>query len=153
LLNSEKNKIRYNDLKSKGLCVCCGDSPAVVPSGHGRPTIKFCIECRNRINQGRSEKRLQQKSLVLTHYGPNNKLKCCWDGCEVCDPDMLSLDHIDNTGNEDRKKTGLSGITLYYKLIKQGFPQGFQTLCHNHQWKKEILRRRADINGTPTWRK
>jgi len=38
------------------------------------------------------------------------------------------------------------------KLKRDGYPEGLQTLCHNHQWKKEILRRREDLNGVPTWK-
>ena len=30
----------------------------------------------------------------------------------------------------------------YKARRKAGFPDGFQTLCHNHQWKKELMRRR-----------
>jgi hypothetical protein len=57
---------------------------------------------------------------------------------------MLSLDHINNDGALDRKNgsRGGGGIATYQRVRKQGFPDGFQTLCHNHQWKKELMRRR-----------
>ena len=82
----------------------------------------------------------ERKIKVLTHYSPNGVLECCYKGCTVCDPDMLTLDHINNDGASDRKSTGTS---TYIQVEKRGFPEGFQTLCCNHQWKKEVLRRRA----------
>ncbi len=88
---------------------------------------------------------MELKIETLSHYGPQGKLQCNWPGCMVCDVDMLSLDHINNDGADDRRKNdrGGGGIVTYQRLRKAGFPDGFQTLCHNHQWKKELLRRRA----------
>lgn len=82
-----------------------------------------------------------RKMRVLSHYGKDGKAQCCWEGCEVTDLDMLSLDHMNNDGAKDRKIRG-SGQMLYFSMEKEGLPEGFQTLCHNHQWKKEIVRRR-----------
>jgi len=146
----------YAQLRKDGICVWCRKNPATL-SGmeHNKgKVLKYCIDCREKYNLNRSEKRLQSKIEVLSHYGKNGQLQCCWEDCSVVDPDMLSLDHIDNTGNTDRKKKGSlsGGISFYMKLKKNEYPEGFQTLCHNHQWKKEILRRRADINGVPTWK-
>lgn len=90
----------------------------------------------------REATRDSRKIRVLTHYGNNGKLLCCWEECTVCDPDMLSIDHKNNDGSQDRNIRG-TGNNLYLSLEKEGYPEGFQTLCHNHQWKKEILRRRA----------
>lgn len=73
---------------------------------------------------------------------PNGECKCSWEVCVVCDLDMLSLDHINNDGAEEKRNGRGSGRGLYTKLKKAGFPEGFQTLCQNHQWKKENVRRR-----------
>jgi hypothetical protein len=60
---------------------------------------------------------------------------------------MLTLDHIANNGAEDRKAGRLGG-NMYAYLRKAGYPDGHQTLCMNHQIKKEILRkRRLPIGG------
>ncbi len=83
------------------------------------------------------------KSEVLTHYGKNGTLMCCWKDCEVSDIDMLTIDHVNNDGAHDRKTTGRKTSTLYIRLRRTGFPSGFQTLCANHQFKKELLRKRA----------
>jgi hypothetical protein len=53
---------------------------------------------------------------------------------------MLSLDHVNNDGSKDRKRG--TGNNLYLSVEREKYPDGFQTLCHNHQWKKEIMRRR-----------
>jgi hypothetical protein len=56
---------------------------------------------------------------------------------------MLSIDHAENNGAEERRNNkSNAGITFYAKLKSLGFPVGYQTLCHNHQWKKELMRRR-----------
>ena len=83
------------------------------------------------------------KLKTLSRYGFNGKLQCCWPDCRVNDIDMLSLDHIYNNGREDRKNwKSPAGVNFYRRLIKKGFPEGFQTLCLNHQSKKELMRRR-----------
>jgi hypothetical protein len=93
------------------------------------------------IQRTQDEKR---KIRVLTHYGPSGVLRCCWVDCSVVDSDMLSIDHVNNDGATARK-TGYNGCGtgLYRTLEKLDYPEGYQTLCHNHQWKKEIMRRRS----------
>lgn len=90
------------------------------------------------------ESNLRLKIEVLAHYGPDRHLQCAWPDCAVTDVDMLSLDHVNNDGSQDRrdKKRGPGGINTYWRVRSEGYPAGFQTLCHNHQMKKEILRRR-----------
>lgn len=84
--------------------------------------------------------RIEQKILVLSHYGANGILQCCWPGCDVIDVDLLTLDHVDDCGALHRKETERGGGHDTYVLLKQeGFPPGYQTLCWNHQWKKRIL--------------
>jgi hypothetical protein len=95
------------------------------------------------LNPGKIEAFNEQRKVkVLSYYGKDKTLQCCWEGCSICDPDMLSIDHVNNDGAKDRK-TRRTGNSLYLSLEKDGYPEGFQTLCHNHQWKKEILRRKS----------
>lgn len=43
---------------------------------------------------------------------------------------FLSVDHIDNTGAQDRRLNG--GSSLYRRLKRMGFPKdNFQLLCWN----------------------
>jgi hypothetical protein len=57
---------------------------------------------------------------------------------------LLVLDHINGDGYKERKDengkpNGHGGQALYRKLIKLGFPEGYQVLCHNcNEWKKDI---------------
>ena len=87
------------------------------------------------------EMREKTKVEVLTHYGRNGTLVCCYQDCTVIDVDMLTLDHINDDGAADRKANKvMSGNSVYIHVRKAGYPVGFQTLCWNHQWKKRILR-------------
>jgi hypothetical protein len=100
----------------------------------------------NPVRVAESNKRSNQraKEEALSHYGKNGVMQCCWDGCEITDPDMLTLDHIENDGAEHRgggRSCGTTGVDMYRRLRAAGWPAGLQTLCWNHQWKKEITRR------------
>ena len=86
-----------------------------------------------------SEYRVVLKLHVLTLCGPSGHLQCSWPDCTVTDPDMLSIDHVHNDGSKHR----ISGNELYRQIKRDGNSAGrFQTLCYNHQWKKELMRRR-----------
>ncbi len=91
--------------------------------------------------------RVKAKREVLSHYGRNGIAQCCWNGCDVADIDVLTVDHIYNDGAQKRRDgTHARGFYFYIQLRMNGFPEGFQTLCANHQLKKEILRkRRSDV--------
>lgn len=87
------------------------------------------------------------KLEVLTHYGPLGKLGCCWEACSVVDIDMLSLDHIKNDGAQHRRQLGTKracGEKVYRIVKREGYQEGFQTLCMNHQLKKKIEKDRSD---------
>lgn len=102
------------------------------------------------IEESRSKARVLQRRLnvqikleVLSHYSPDGKLRCSWPDCDVMDIDMLSLDHINNDGAESKRSGGQTGIAGYRIVKRNNYPDGYQTLCHNHQMKKEIMRVRA----------
>jgi hypothetical protein len=84
---------------------------------------------------------IRGKLLVLAHYGKGGKVKCRWHGCQVMDPDMLTLDHIYNDGHKEHRGMRGGGAEMKRTLEKQKWPERFQALCWNHQWKKEIQRR------------
>jgi len=71
--------------------------------------------------------------LVLTHYG-NGKCACvqCGENRLAC----LTIDHINNAGNQDRKEHKLHGTNFYKMLKRIGLPMGYQTLCMNCQFVK-----------------
>ena len=47
----------------------------------------------------------------------------------------LSIDHLDGGGTAHRK---IVGRNIYYWLIKNAFPKGYQVLCMNCQWIKRV---------------
>lgn len=85
------------------------------------------------------------KREVLAHYGLGGKAVCNWAGCGIDDVDLLTLDHVNNDGGAHRKasKNHHSGRGFYHRLRSTGYPPGIQTLCWNHNLKKELLRKRA----------
>ena len=86
------------------------------------------------------------KVEVLTHYGKQGKLMCCWAGCSVHDIDMLTLDHLNDDGGKHLSTSGrkLTGTALYTWAKAQNFPALFQTLCGGHQFKKAIIKRNKE---------
>jgi hypothetical protein len=87
--------------------------------------------------------RLNTKLEVLTHYSHRGILGCCWEGCSVYDLDMLTLDHINDDGAKHILPGASERLTSYglYRWAKSnGYPKEFQTLCANHQLKKQILK-------------
>jgi hypothetical protein len=124
-------KRRRNKRRECGLCERC-DNPA-------DPGKARCARHRKQRSEGIKAIKLE----VLSRYGKGGRAVCCWPGCTVSDPDMLTLDHVNDDGAKHRRETGLMGKTLYARLKRQGWPLGYQTLCGGHQWKKEVLRRRV----------
>jgi hypothetical protein len=89
----------------------------------------------------------KMKLTVLTHYSPNQVLCCSWPGCFVDDLDELTIDHVNNDGATHREKNNrISGTSLHLWLKRYNYPTGFQTLCANHQLKKEIVRKREHFD-------
>lgn len=76
------------------------------------------------------------KEEVMTHYG-GGKLGCV--KCGIDDIDVLCIDHINGGGAKHRKQlTFMGGINFYYWLKRNGYPEGYQTLCANCNLKKKI---------------
>lgn len=57
--------------------------------------------------------------------------------CGEKTPEFLTIDHINNDGNVERKIHGLSGAALYRFLKDSGFPKDrYQLLCMNCNFAK-----------------
>ena len=118
---SKSKSSLYADRHSAlGLCITCSN-----PRMEGK---RHCLKCDEKSRVRGQRRRSACKQGVLSHYG---KL-CVWPSCGISDPDLLTLDHINNDGAGDRK-------SLYQRVIKEGFPERFQVLCWNHQWKKRMM--------------
>jgi hypothetical protein len=76
-----------------------------------------------------------RRAAVLAAYGG-----CC-QCCGEAEPVFLAIDHINNDGAAHRRELGIDrqmggGATFYRWLVTNGFPPGFQVLCHNCNWAK-----------------
>uniref|UniRef100_A0A6H1ZII1 Uncharacterized protein n=1 Tax=viral metagenome TaxID=1070528 RepID=A0A6H1ZII1_9ZZZZ len=83
-------------------------------------------------NKRRSENR---KIEVLAYYG-GGKVACV--SCGFSDIRALSIDHVNGNGCEHRKEVG-NGIHLYNWLVKNNYPEGYQTFCMNCQFIKRVV--------------
>src|SRR5688572_22754686 len=86
-----QDKSRYNIRKKAGLCVRCG-----------KPTPgRRCKECSaiHKIATDKHYKKL--KDQVYAAYG-GYKCSCCGE----TEPSFLTLDHINNDGNQYRRDVG-----------------------------------------------
>jgi hypothetical protein len=63
------------------------------------------------------------KAEVYLVYGP--WCNCCGEK----EPLFLSLDHVDNNGNTERKV--FNSLQLLKKIVREGFPKTYQILCMN----------------------
>lgn len=70
------------------------------------------------------------RNIVLSHYG--KQCACCGESIIQ----FLQIDHMNNDGGKHRASGISSGSTFYYWLIRNDFPEGFQTLCVNCNWGK-----------------
>lgn len=82
----------------------------------------------NEISAYNSARGQHLKVSVLTHYGAG-VLKCSL--CPEKRIGALTLDHVGGCGNLYNGKCGRSSKGLYSKVMRQGYPIGYRTLCSN----------------------
>jgi hypothetical protein len=81
------------------------------------------------------------KMEALKHYSPS--LQCV--RCGIADIDVLCIDHINEDGAKQRFQSGRrTGFSVYYWLRDNNYPEGFQVLCMNCNWKKHLEMERAN---------
>jgi hypothetical protein len=123
-------------------CMTCGRTKPIeefaVNQGY---RLNRCLECQKERNRIKSRDyhsrnveaakvrmkaaRAKNFQRILDHYG--NECACCGETERL----FLTVDHINNDGNEHRKKDPTGRATIYRWLINRGFPPGFQILCMN----------------------
>ncbi len=74
---------------------------------------------------------------VFIHYSEGEpKCACCGEK----DLDILTIDHVDGGGRKQQRDMGIPGGSgLCQWLRSNGFPPGYQVLCHNCNFAKQIL--------------
>lgn len=87
----------------------------------------------------KSKKYVEHRIKIIEHY--SNGKNCC-ARCGIDDIRVLDIDHINNNGAEERRKTGQLGSVWY--IVRNNFPDGYQILCRNCNWIKELDRREKE---------
>lgn len=114
-----------------------------VQAGRELPECKQCLKARTRAwyekNSAEALKRWQPaaaakrariKEATFAAYG--GYICAC---CGETERNFLTLDHINNDGAAYRRSLygnrNAAGIVTYRRLVRDGFPVGFQVLCMN----------------------
>jgi DNA-binding transcriptional LysR family regulator len=101
--------------RREGQCVYCGNNPPVF----GRVG---CIECLARLAAKSARRYADARERVFNHYGW--VCLCCGETCDL----FLTIDHKRGGGQQHRAKVGRD---LYGWLVRNDFPEDFETLCFN----------------------
>lgn len=112
---NHRAKLKREARVGEGICTLCPDQAA--------PNHTKCGLHAEEQRLAERGKRSASKDKVFDHYGRS---------CACCGEDVfefLSIDHMNNDGAKHRAEIGVS--RLYPWLIKNNFPNGFQTLCVN----------------------
>jgi len=94
------------------------------------------VKLRNRITARRRYN--ERKNNVLMAYGG----RCI--ACGINDMDVLTVDHINNDGADHRRELVGNDLHtygssyIYRYLVKNNYPNGFQVLCFNCNFKKHL---------------
>jgi hypothetical protein len=88
----------------------------------------YCAKAKNKL-----------KNQVFSHYCGGD-VRCKW--CGETDLYILSIDHIDGGGGRHRRQIGSGnkgGYNFYRWLKRNNYPDGFQVLCFNCQYRKRMV--------------
>jgi hypothetical protein len=89
------------------------------------------LEYRERHKLRQRERHQEQKREAMDAYG--GVCACCGEAELV----FLAIDHVNDDGAQHRRDSGMGrGPRAYRWLRDQGYPEGFQVLCHNCNYAK-----------------
>lgn len=108
---------RKQSRRISGKCPRCGADPV--------PSQIRCAGCKARANRNELNKQRTAKAEAIQHYGG-----VCVE-CGECEPMFLTIDHINGGGGQHRKKLNKYGGLFFVWLKRNGFPEGYRTLCFN----------------------
>jgi hypothetical protein len=118
--------VRSDSKKPQSWCKkCIADGQCPVKKRAYNKAWRGANKDRRREQQVRYYKKLKHE--VFYYYSSGAMCCACCGEAEI---QFLSLDHINGGGNACRKKHG-SGVQIYSKLRREGYPPGFQILCFN----------------------
>lgn len=124
----ESSKRYQAELLKRGLCPRCCHRPLV--------TKYRCSECGDLARAAGKRLREAARAEVFDHYGRD--CRCCGESNQR----FLTIDHVNNDGANHRRdlygnRVGAT-IAIYRWLKRNGFPEGFQTLCMNCNFGKHM---------------
>jgi len=117
IIRLEKQKLRTDTRKLNNQCIDCKKQKSEEEIYHS------CDACRLK----KKIKRQEIRRIIFGHYGQKCNCSC---GCNVTNPNHLTVDHIENNGAEHRKQVGKSEF-FYRWIIRNNFPDDLQILCFN----------------------
>lgn len=104
-----------------------------------RPECKNCtkLDQKFRNKKGNDRRyRIKKRIEILSHYSHKSFPLC--KGCNLAELAVLTIDHINDNGSEERRMGLSPGVQGYLQLRKSGYPKGYQVLCWNCQWRKRL---------------
>jgi hypothetical protein len=110
-----------------------------------KKTLNYQKNNPDKVKKYSAVSRTKIKTDTFSYYS-NGNIKC--KNCSCKDLDILTIDHINGKGSSHRieifgdKKTG--GCRFYFWLKRNNFPNGYQVLCFNCQFRKRFIEMQPD---------
>jgi len=99
-----------------------------VSANRDRVRVTNRVSMQRHSEERNARARLSRQALrreTILAYG--GVCACCGES----EWEFLAIDHINGGGNQHRRVLGLVGPFFFKYLRDQGFPVGYQVLCHN----------------------
>lgn len=90
-----------------------------------KPISTWTKEQRDRQRELQQAQHARWREAVFEHYGKS--CTCCGETESV----FLTIDHVNQDGAKHRRGDVDAKSRFYRWLMKNGYPDGFQTLCYN----------------------
>ena len=116
------------------------ERPDCIPTDPGSKVNFKCFNAKTRSLMSKYKNSFSRRTSfkiiikVLTYYSKHDYIAC--ECCGETRLIRLSLDHENNDGGIERKElnvgpTGTTHLVIFRKIIKDGFPPGYQVQCMN----------------------
>jgi hypothetical protein len=140
---NQYNIRRYNKDGHSSYCIECDkDTKNYTFHRHKELSDDDYVKWRLSENYKAKVEKQRTKREVFSHYCKDGIVQCAnpfrVHTEAITDLDILTLDHMKGDGYKEPKNRR-GGIMLYRKLKQESYPNGFQVLCANCQFKKKVI--------------